>query len=66
MQQGQFLGAFAPYGYIKDPQDRHRLIIDNEAAQVVKKIFQLYLEGFGVQKIRNKLYEEGIPTPTVY
>lgn len=66
MKQGQFLGAFAPYGYIKDPEDRHKLIIDNEAAKVVKKIYQLYMEGLGVQKIRNRLYEEGIPTPTIY
>ncbi|MEA5083228.1 MAG: recombinase family protein [Lachnospiraceae bacterium] len=66
MQQGQFLGSFAPYGYGKDPNDKHRLIIDNEAAEVVKKIFGWYIEGLGSQKIRNKLYEERIPTPLEY
>ena len=66
MEQGQFLGSFAPYGYAKDPENRHRLIIDIEAAEVVKKIFGWYIEGLGSQKIRNKLYEEKIPTPSEY
>lgn len=66
MEMGQFLGSFAPYGYAKDPNDRHRLIIDNDAAEVVKKIFGWYIEGLGSQKIRNKLYEERIPTPSEY
>ena len=66
MEQGQFLGSFAPYGYTKDATDRHKLTIDEEAAEVVKKIFGWYLEGLGSQKIRNKLYEENIPPPSIY
>lgn len=66
MEQGQFLGSFAPYGYAKDPKDKHRLIVDDEAAEVVKKIFSWYISGMGSQKIRNKLYEENIPTPSAY
>ncbi|HCT65723.1 MAG TPA: recombinase [Lachnospiraceae bacterium] len=66
MEQGQFLGSFAPYGYEKDPKDKHRLIVDAEAAEVVKKIFKWYIDGMGSQKIRNKLYEENIPTPSAY
>ena len=51
---------------MKDPKDRHKLIIDDEAAQVVRKIYQLYLKGYSTYKIRDTLYEEGIPTPTIY
>ncbi len=66
MQQGQYLGSFALYGYLKDPEDHHRLIIDEEAAEVVRKIYQYYLEGYGTQNICYKLQEEGILTPTEY
>jgi hypothetical protein len=43
MEDGQFLGAFAPYGYNKNPNDRHKMVIDEDAAKVVKKIFDLYV-----------------------
>jgi len=66
MQQGQYLGSFALYGYIKDPEDHHRLIIDEEAAEVVRKIYRYCLEGYGAQNICYKLQEEGILTPTEY
>ncbi len=66
MEQGQYLGAFPPYGYLKDPYDHHKLVVDKKAAKIVKKIFQWYLEGNGVQKIRNMLYEQNIVPPSVY
>ena len=66
MLQGQYLGSFPLYGYQKDPKDRHRLIIDEEAAEVVRKIFRYFLEGIGVQSICRKLQAEGILTPTEY
>ncbi len=66
MEEGQFLGAFAPYGYRNDPKDRHTLIIDEEAAKVVKKIYDLYLEGYSIKRICYILTESQIPTPTVY
>ena len=66
MQQGQYLGSFALYGYIKDPEDHHRLIIDEEAAEVVRKIYRYCLDGYGAQNICYKLQEEGILTPTEY
>lgn len=65
-EQGQYVSPFPPYGYLKDPNDRHRLVIDPIASEVVRKIFRWYLEGYGVQKIRNKLSEEGIETPSTY
>jgi len=65
-KQGQFTGAFAPYGYIKDPQDNHRLIADPDAAAVVKRIFQLYLAGYGNKAIANALNNDGVPCPSKY
>ncbi|KAB3529601.1 hypothetical protein F8154_14640 [Alkaliphilus pronyensis] len=61
---GKFIGAFAPYGYKKDPQDKNKLIIDEETAPTVRRIFQMYLEGYGFSKIAHKLNNEGIITPT--
>lgn len=66
MEKGQFLGAYAPYGYKKDPKDKYKLIIDEEAAQVVRKIFTYSIQGYGNKQICYKLSEEKIPTPTVY
>lgn len=66
MQQGQYLGAFALYGYRKDETDHHKLVVDEEAAAVVRKIFRYCLEGYGAQRICYKLQEEGILPPTAY
>lgn len=61
---GQFTGPFAPYGYIKDPDDKNHLLIDPVASVVVKKIFDLFVnEGYGVRKIIRYLKENNIPTP---
>lgn len=46
-RKGEFIGAFAPYGYMKDPADKNRLIVDPEAAKVVKDIFRWYVYGDG-------------------
>ena len=64
MEQGQFLGNFAPYGYRKDPLCRHRLIKEEETAAVVRRIFSLYLEGYSDRKIAALLTKESIPTPS--
>ena len=66
MEDGQFLGAFAPYGYKKDPKDRHKMIIDEESAKVVRQIFNLYLEGYSIKRISYILTESQVPTPTMY
>lgn len=66
MEKGEFLGAFAPYGYMKDPKNKYKLIIDEEAAEVVRKIFDLSLQGYGVDRICQILTAMGIPTPTEY
>jgi hypothetical protein len=66
MEAGQFLGAFACYGYMKDPEDRHKLIIDDVAAEIVREIFSLYLEGHGTHSIAHILSERGVPTPGLH
>lgn len=64
--RGQHIGSFAPYGYRKDPDKKGHLIIDPEAAEVVRMIYKLYLEGKGKQTIARILNESGIPNPTEY
>ena len=66
MRNGQFLGSSCPYGYKKDPDDHNHLIIDEYAAKVVKKIYTLYLSGYGKAKIGSILSSEGILIPTLY
>ena len=65
-EQGLHIGSFAPYGYAKDPNAKGHLIIDDEAAAVVRRIFALYLAGKGKQVIARTLNDEGIPNPTEY
>jgi len=66
MKEGQNLAAFPPFGYIKDPKDKHKLIIDQKAAEVVQYIYTLSLQGLGVSRIADKLTEEKIQTPVQY
>ena len=63
---GFHIGAFAPYGYKKDPEQRGRLLIDEEAAAVVREIFTLFSQGYGKTAIARLLNERGIPNPTEY
>ena len=65
-KQGQYVGAFTPYGYIKDPEDNHRIIVDEEAADIVRRIFAMYLEGHGNKAIANTLNNAGVPCPSKY
>lgn len=57
MKKGEYVGSYAPYGYIKDPDDVHHLIIDKEAAKVVRMIYELTLNGYGRTAIAKKLNE---------
>lgn len=65
-KQGKFIGAFACYGYQKDPSDHNHLIPDPVAAQVVRRIFSLYEQGKGKLAIAKILNEEEVPCPSVY
>ena len=65
-RQGQFIGAFASYGYRKDPEDHNKLLIDPCAAAVVRRVFDLYEQGNGKIRIAKLLNEECIPCPSEY
>lgn len=56
----------APFGYMKDPKDKYKLVVDNEAAAVVRMIFDMYLKGMGVIRIAQRLNELGIATRKDY
>ncbi len=65
-RNGKFMGAVAPYGYDKNlPYDKHELVINEEQAEIVKKIFDLFINGMGVKKIANLLTDENIPIPSI-
>lgn len=63
---GEFVGAFACYGYRKSPADKNRLIVDPYAAAVVRRIFSLYIGGCGKQQIAKLLNAEEILSPSEY
>ena len=60
---GNFLGVTAPYGYKKDPNNKFHLVINEKEAEVVKRVFRLYLEGNGLTKIAQILTKDGVPVP---
>lgn len=63
---GEFIGAFTSYGYQKSPVDKNKLVIDDYAASVVRRIFSLYIQGYGKQKIAKLLNAEGVLCPAEY
>ena len=63
---GQFIGAFAPYGYLKDNSNKNQLVIDYEAAPIVQRIFSQYLEGVSMGEIKRRLNEDNIKCPCAY
>lgn len=65
-KDGYHIGSFALYGYKKDPEKKGHLLIDEEAAQIVREVFQLFDAGYGKTQIARILNERGIPNPTEY
>ena len=65
-QQGKFIGSFASYGYLKDPNDHHKLIIDEDTAPIVRMIFDDFIRGCSIMGIAKKLNAMGIPNPSAY
>lgn len=63
---GGFCGSFAPYGYRLDPQNKQKLLIDEETAPIVKRIFELSKQGNGIHQIARILCEDGILIPRAY
>lgn len=65
-KNGEFIGAFASYGYKKSPSDKNKLVVDEYAAGIVRRIFALYIGGNGKVRIAHLLNEEGILCPSEY
>lgn len=65
-RNGEFIGQYAPYGYRKNPENKHELLIDENAAWVVRKIFQMAADGINHSEIARQLNEAGIPTRYLY
>lgn len=66
-KKGEFIGAFAPYGLMKKPDNKNMLIIDDEAAEIVRDIFHWFVdEGMSKSGITKRLNELGVPNPTAY
>ena len=63
---GKHISSFPPLGYIKSPEDKEKWIVDEEAALIVKEIFNLCVKGYGPCQIARILTERGIETPTMY
>ena len=63
---GQYIGAMAPYGYLKSGEDSHKLVVDEYAAGIVRRIFDMRLGGMSYGKIVATLNQEGIPSPRLY
>ncbi|MDD4407209.1 MAG: recombinase family protein [Bacilli bacterium] len=64
--RGELTSSFAPYGYLKNPDNKNALIIDPVSAEIVKKIFKLYSEGWGYYKIATYLNSQNILSPYEY
>jgi len=65
-ESGYHIGAFALYGYKKDPDVRGHLLVDDEAAAVVREVFNLFAQGYGKTEICKILNDKGIPNPLGY
>ena len=65
-RSGMFMGSRAPFGYQKDPNDRHHLIVDPPAADVVRDIFRMFADGIGYVRMTKILREKGVLNPQAY
>ena len=64
--RGDFIGSKAPYGYRKSPENKNKLVVDEEVRQVVVDIFEWKAAGLGYAAIARKLNEAGMPSPSKY
>ena len=65
-KQGLFLGAFPPYGYIRDPENKYKLLLDPVASVIVKRIYKMFLDGNSVNKISETFTAEKITRPSIH
>ena len=65
-QNGEFVGKLAPYGYIKDPKDKHKFLIDKNVSHIIRKIFDMILDGESRRQVAEFLNDNDILTPSEY
>lgn len=65
-RSGKFIGSFSAYGYVKDPDNKGELLVDETVAPIVKNIYEWFLDGLGAITIAKKLNNMGIPSPSEY
>ena len=65
-QNGEFVGKLAPYGYIKDPKDKHMFLIDKNVSHIIRKIFDMILDGESRRQVAEFLNDNDILTPSEY
>ena len=65
-RKGQYVGAFVPYGYRKAEGDKNSLVVDEEAGEIVRRIFSYYKDGVSIGRIADKLNDLGVQSPMEY
>lgn len=65
-RKGEYVGAFTPYGYMKSPQDKSRLVIDEYAGEIVRSIYTMYKDGMSIGRIADRLNGMGVLSPMEY
>ncbi len=65
-KKGEYIGAFTVYGYVKSTEDKHKLVVDKDAAEVVKTIFNMRMQGISASAIADKLNRLCVPSPAEY
>lgn len=66
MREGTYIGSKAPFGFLKDPNNKHKLIIDEEVRYIIELVYELCLEGKGTQLISQELMKRKIPRPSSF
>lgn len=62
-EQGKFAGSRAPYGYVRDPRDKHMLLADDETAPIVREMFEMVADGATLHYVATTLNERGVASP---
>lgn len=66
MKEGTYIGSKAPFGFKKDPDDKHKLIIDERVKPIIELVYELCLEGKGTQLISQEMMKRKIPRPSSF
>ena len=65
-QRGEFIGAFAPYGYKKNKKQKNHLVVDKNVSHIIRKIFEMKIEGYSSKAIADEMDKLGVQTPGAY